>query len=209
MPTGATISLQDTQSVIGLASTEYTFARDYSFKNSGDKAIEIVDAQLSSGENGIEFVSFVGASLPITLEPGQKIAARLSYNAPTDGSMRTDKLSIISTDRSYSFTVQAVRSVPGANGMANRQLPLTVVANPIDGTITVKLYAGFKGEVSIFNAAGGLVANQKNTNAWIWKATSNGKPRTNNEEYVVTVKAVDSDGSVLTRSERSVLTASK
>ncbi len=207
---GAVISLEDTTSVIGFSSSEYSSGRDFIFINRSAGNIEIDDAFMQLGNQGIDFVSFCGQMLPISLAPGEQTPVRLKYTV-NDGALHSDRLTIVAAERTYSFPVQIMRSAPSniANGIGNRQLPLSVVANSASGTITVKLYAGYKGDITIYNAKGAVVAAQKNTDAWIWKAVSGTTPRSAPEEFTVSVRAVDSDGSVLTRSERSILMAVK
>ncbi|MBS1902608.1 MAG: choice-of-anchor D domain-containing protein [Bacteroidetes bacterium] len=200
-------SITDTTQYLGMTSTEWQFAHDFTFQNRTQQEITITDAELASENAAMSLTSLCGASLPVTLAPGQTMSARISYTAP-DMSVHYDKL-VLSTENGagYTFSLQAMRVEASAvkNGLARRQIALSIRPNPAARTVNIELQYGFKGDMAIYSSSGALVAEHKNATSWVWNASTEDSTHIAQGEYMLRVVCHDTDGVTLTRTEKIVL----
>lgn len=206
-PSTAVIALTDTTHPLGMCSSEWQFVHDFTFQNQGSQEVTITDASLESGNSAMSLTSLCGAELPVTLAPGDKVSARIAYTAPNED-VHYDHIvfSLDNGGRSV-FAVQALRAAPSSvrNGLARRQIALSVKPNPSTGTTRIELASGYKGDMAIYTTTGLLVAEQKNVTSWIWRAPTNAGASLASGEYTLRVTCHDVDGATLTRTERLVV----
>ena len=196
------IPLGDSTKVLGMSSTEWQFSREFTFQNSLGHPVTITDVSMLSGNAGIEIVSLVGASLPVTLDPGEKVTARLTYNT-ANNDLQADRINFVLEDAgSISYAIKAAHVTANniKNGAARAQIPLSISPNPATESVTIQMFGGYKGDVAIYTTDGKLMLEQKSTNNWTAK-TDTFSPG----EYVIKITAAAGGGITITQSEKLVI----
>ncbi len=204
-----TMLLDDTTRILAMSDPGLKSVHSFTWKNNGNTAITITKASVTHGTEGIGVVTFGGKELPFTIEPGESFSVQMGY-AAQDMVVHYDKL-VLSTNnnKTFSYDLQALRtpssSVHTTND--NTEASLSISPNPSSGAVKITMASDFIGEIAIYTIDGKLIASQKNTNSWLWGATSGNNGRISNQEYIVRATGQNSHGQKLTRAEKLILLA--
>jgi hypothetical protein len=206
-PMSKIIPIDDTTSPIGMCSTEWQFAHDFTFQNQSQQEITITDASLQSENAAMSLASLCGAELPVTLAPGEKVSARVTYTAPNMDVHYDHLVFECENAAPRIFPVQALRLPASAvrNGLGRRQIALSIRPNPSTGTVVIDLEYGYKGDMAIYSTNGVLIDQKKDATSWTWKAPMRGSSAIASGEYTLRVTCHDIDGVTLTRSEKLIV----
>lgn len=203
------VALDDSTKVLAMSSPAFQSVHNFSLKNNGNSAITITKATVAHGTEGIGVLAFVGKQLPFTIEPGESFTVQIGY-AAQDMVVHYDKL-LFSTNKNkvFSYNLQALRTPSSSVHTTNNttDASLSINPNPSNGVVNIIMGSDFIGDIAIYTIDGKLIASQKNTNSWIWKATSENNGRILNQEYIVRATGRDSHGQIVSQTEKLILLA--
>ncbi len=203
-----TMLLDDTTKVLAMSSPDFQSVHHFTLKNSGSSAITITKASVAHGTEGIGVLAFASKQLPLTIEPGESFTIEMGY-AAQDMIVHYDKL-LFSTNKNitFSYNLQALRTPSSSvHSTSTAGSTLQISPNPSNGVVDITTGSDFIGDIAIYSTDGKVIASQKNTNSWLWKATSESNRRIVNQEYIVRATGRDSRGTPISLSGKLILLA--